>query len=162
VVQADFVMRRAVHIGGLFDTFKYDANRFNRAASLGGPVLPKCVGAQTLDPKAQCSNGAVNISITGANYRYTGLHVKVDKRFSDLSFFTASYALTRHTGSKGVINRNDLSRAAGYQGSDRRHRFTFSGVMELPNYSGDSKFLRGAFNTWQVSLISQMVSKPPL
>lgn len=34
--------------------------------------------------------------------------------------------------------------------------------MELPKYSGSNAFLRGAFNTWQVSLISQMVSKPPL
>src|SRR5215813_12243818 len=162
VVQADFVMRRAVHIGGLFDTFKYDANRYNRAASLGGPVLPRCVGAQTLDPKAQCSNGAINISISGANYRYTGLHVKVDKRFSDRYLFTASYALSKYTGFNGVINPDNFFQADGYQGSDRRHRFTFSGVMELPSYSGDNKFLRGAFNTWQVSLISQMVSKPPL
>jgi len=162
VVQADFVMRRAVHIGGLFDTFKYDANRFNRAASLGGPVLPRCVGAQALDPKAQCSNGAINISISGANYRYTGMHLKVDKRFTDRYLFTASYALSKYTGFNGVINPDNFFQADGYQGSDRRHRFTFSGVMELPSYGGGNKFLRGGFNTWQVSLISQMVSKPPL
>src|SRR5262245_51788394 len=88
VVQGDFVMRRSVHVGGLFDTFKYDANRFDRAPALGGPILPQCVGAQALDPKAQCSNGAINISISGAIYRYTGLHVKVDKRFSDRYLFT--------------------------------------------------------------------------
>ncbi len=162
VVQADFVMRRAVHIGGLFDTFKYDANRFNRAASLGGPLIPACAPAQIPDPKALCSNGAVNISISGANYRYTGLHVKVDKRFSDRYLFTGSYALSKYYGFNGVINPDDFFQADGYQGSDRHHRFAFSGVMELPSYGGGNKFLRGAFNTWQVSLISQIVSKPPL
>ncbi|HEY9432111.1 MAG TPA: carboxypeptidase-like regulatory domain-containing protein [Blastocatellia bacterium] len=162
VVQADFVMRRAVHIGGLFDTFKYDANRFNRAASLGGPLIPACAPAQIPDPKALCSNGAINISISGANYRYTGLHVKVDKRFSDRYLFTGSYALSRYTGFNGVINPDNFFQADGYQGSDRHHRFAFSGVMELPSYGGGNKFMRGAFNTWQVSLISQIVSKPPL
>src|SRR5581483_3424890 len=162
VVQADFVMRRAVHIGGLFDTFKYDANRFLRAASLGGPIIPACTAAQIPDPKAQCSNGAINISISGANYRYTGLHVKVDKRFTDRYLFTASYALSRYTGFNGVINPDNFFQANGYQGSDRRHRFTFSGVAELPTYRGSNLFLRGAFNTWQVSLISQMVSGGPL
>src|SRR5262249_36459660 len=33
---------------------------------------------------------------------------------------------------------------------------------EAPKYGGDNRFLRAAFNTWQVSLISQIVSKPPL
>ena len=162
VVQADFVMRRAVHIGGLFDTFKYDANRFNRPAALGGPLYPVCTAAQVQDPKAICSNGAINISIGGANYRYTGLHVKVDKRFTNRYLFTASYALSKYTGFNGVINPDNFFQSNGYQGSDRRHRFTFSGVMEVPSYSGSNRFLRGAFNTWQVSLISQMVSKPPL
>src|SRR5262249_8935899 len=162
VVQADFVMRRAVHIGGLFDTFKYDANRFDRAASLGGPVIPQCAPAQIPDPKAQCSNGAINISISGADYRYTGLHVQVDKRLTDHYLFSAPYALPKSLGSKGVLTPDNFSQADGYQGADRRHRFTFSGLMELPSYGGGNKFLRGAFNTWQVSLISQIVSKPPL
>jgi hypothetical protein len=88
--------------------------------------------------------------------------VKVDKRFSDRYLFTGSYALSRYTGFNGVINPDNFFQADGYQGSDRHHRFAFSGVMELPSYGGGNKFLRGAFNTWQVSLISQIVSKPPL
>jgi hypothetical protein len=162
VLQADFVMRRTVHVGGLHDTFKYDANRLNRAASLGGRVIPACTAAQTLDPKAICSNGPVNISISGANYRYTGLHVKLDKRFSNRYLFTASYALSKFTGFNGVNNYNNFFETDGYVGSDRRHKFTFSGVMELPSYGGDNKFVRAITNVWQVSLIAQAVSKPPL
>ncbi len=162
IMQADFVMRRAVHIGGLFNAFKYDANRFQRAASLGGPLYPACTAAQVVDPKALCSNGAINISIGGANYRYTGLHVKVDKRFSNNYLFTGSYAFSRYTGFNEVADPNDFFKTYGYQGSDRTHRFTFSGVMELPKYGGDNKFARAMANSWQVSLISQIVSGPPL
>ena len=162
VLQTDFVMRRTVHVGGLHDTFKYDANRLNRAASLGGRVIPACTAAQVLDPKAICSNGAINVSISGANYRYTGLHVKLDKRFSNRYLFTASYALSKFTGFNGVNNANNFFETDGYQGSDRRHRFTFSGVMELPTYGGGNKFIRALTNVWQLSLISQDVSKPPL
>ncbi|MBS1790337.1 MAG: TonB-dependent receptor [Acidobacteria bacterium] len=161
-VQADYVMRRSVHIGGLFDTFKYDANRFQRAASLGGPLYPVCSAAQVLDPKAMCSNGAINVSISGANYRYSGLHIKVDRRFTNRYLFTASYALSRYVGFNGVVNPDNFFQADGIQGADRTHRFTFSGVMELPKYGGDNGFLKGLVNTWQVSLISQIVSKPPL
>lgn len=162
VLQGDFVMRRTVHIGGLVDTFKYDANRFDRAASLGGPLYPVCTAAQVQDPKAICSNGTINISIGGANYRYTGLHVKLDKRFANRYLFTGSYAFSRYTGFNGVADPDNFFSSYGYQGSDRTHRLTFSGVMELPKYGGDSKLVRGLANTWQVSLISQTVSKPPL
>jgi len=43
--------------------------------------------------------GAIAISHSAANYRYTGLHVKVDKRFSSHYLFVASYALSKYTGS---------------------------------------------------------------
>ncbi|MEK7829868.1 MAG: hypothetical protein AAB401_02220, partial [Acidobacteriota bacterium] len=162
VLQADYVMRRTVHVGGLHDTFKYDANRFDRAASLGGPILPRCTGAQVLDAKAICSNGAINVSISGANYRYSGLHLKLDKRFSDRYLFTASYAFSKFTGFNGVNNYNNFFETDGYQGSDRKHRFTFSGVMELPTYGGNNKFVKALANTWQISLIAQAISKPPL
>jgi hypothetical protein len=162
VVQADFVMRRTVHIGGLHSAFIYDANRTNRPAALGGRVIPACTGAQVLDPKAICTNGAINISISGANYRYTGLHVKVDKRFADRYLFTASYALSKFTGFNGVNNFDNFFQTDGIQGSDRTHKYTFSGVYEFPSYGGDNKFVRALANTWQASLIWQSVSKPPL
>jgi hypothetical protein len=177
VVQADFVMRRSLKFGGLHDTFIVDRNRFNRASltelkpdgrgsTAPNPVIPVCTGSQGLDPDAQCSTGPIAISQNGANFRYTGLHVKVDKRYSNRYLFTASYALSKFFGfnglGNGVYNLDNYYEADDYQSSDRRHRFTFSGVMELPDYKGDNKFMRGLANSWQVSLINQMVSKPPL
>jgi hypothetical protein len=177
VLQADFVLRRSLKFGGLHDTFIVDRNRFNRASitqllpggrgsSAPNPVIPLCVGSQALNPSAECSTGPIAISQSGANFRYTGLHVKVEKRFSSRYLFTASYALSKFFGfnglGNGVYNLDNYYEADDYQSSDRRHRFTFSGVMELPDYKGDNKFMRALSNNWQVSLISQAVSKPPL
>ncbi|MGH9839357.1 MAG: carboxypeptidase regulatory-like domain-containing protein [Blastocatellia bacterium] len=162
-VQADFVMRRSVHFGFLnaFDGL-FDRNRFNRAASLGGVVLPACTAAQRIDPKAVCSTGAFNFAQSNENYRYTGLLVKVDKRFSADYQFTASYALSKFTGFNTVINFDNYNEADGYQAADRTHRLTFSGTMQAPRYQGQSRFLRALANTWRVSLIAQFASKLPL
>jgi len=178
VLQADFVMRRSIHFGGLHNTFIYDRNHFNRASisavnpvtgrgsTITSPIIPLCTGAQALNPNAQCSQGIISVSESSANYRYTALHVKVDKRFSTAYQFTASYALSKFTGfngfGNGAVSLDDHFAGDGYQGSDRRHRFTFSGIVEAPKYGGDNKLLRGLFNTWQFSLISQIMSKPPL
>ncbi len=159
IIQTDFVLRRSIKFGGLHDTFIYDRNRFN---SLAGPVLPRCAAADAFNPRAICSNGPINISHSGARYRYTGLHVKLDKRFSNRYLFVASYALSKFVGHNGIINLDNLYEADDYQGSDRTHRFTFSGLMETPKYGGDSGVMKALLNTWTVGMISQFVSKPPL
>jgi hypothetical protein len=163
VMSADFVMRRSLKFGGLHDTMIVDQNHFD---AVGGPVIPECVGAQAADPKALCSTGPIAVSHSAANYRYTGLHVKVDKRFSSRYLFVASYALSKFTGTNqvgnGPINVNNFHEGDDYQPSDRRHRFTFSGFVDLPSYEGGNKFGRGVLNGWQLGLIMPFVSKPPL
>jgi hypothetical protein len=173
-VQADFVMRRSVKFGGQHALFFIDRNRFNRARITAvnpvtgrgdpspNPIIPICQGTQAQDPKAICSTGPLAISHSGAMFRYTGLHVQVDKRFSRRYLFVASYALSKYTGFNGVINYDNFYEADDYQGADRRHRFTFSGFLELPTYEGGSRFVRALVNSWQLGLISQMVSKPAL
>jgi hypothetical protein len=175
VVTADFIMRRSIHFGGLNELFVYDRNRYERrrvisvnpdtgaVTNVRDPIIPLCTStAQATNPKAICSQGAFVVTESSANYRYTALHVKVDKRFAERYQFTGSYALSRFTGFNEVIDYNNLFAGDGYIGSDRTHRFTFSGLLELPSYKGDSRFLKALANTWQISLISQMVSKPPL
>ena len=173
-VTADLVMRRSLKFGGLHSLFFIDRNRFNRARITAvdpvtgrgdpspNPIIPVCVGAQAFDPKAICSTGNIGVSHAGANFRYTGLHVKVDRRFSNRFLFVGSYALSKYTGFNDVTNYDNFNEADDYQGADRTHRFTFSGFMELPTYGGDNKFLRGLANSWKIGLISQFVSKPAL
>src|SRR5262245_14389381 len=174
VVTADFIMRRSLHFGGLNELFNYDRNRFDRrritsidpatgeVRNVRDPIVPQCTGAQASNPKFICSNGVLNVTESSANFRYTGLHVTVDKRLSERYQLTASYALSKFTGFNGVINYDNLFASEGYIESDRTHRFIFSGILELPRYGGSSALMKGLLNTWQVSLISQMISKPPL
>lgn len=174
VLQADFVMRRSVHFGPLHDTMIWDRNRFTRASlsqvdpitgrgnSITNPVIPRCVGNQSLDPKAYCSLGAINVGQSGANFRYTGLHIKLDRRFSKSYLFTGSYALSKYTGHNGIINYDNLDEADGYQGADRTHKITFSGLWELPQYGGDNGFVKALANRWSTSLIWQWQSSPAL
>src|SRR6185436_8572712 len=65
-------------------------------------------------------------------------------------------------GTNGPVSNVDFSAGDDYQPSDRRHRLTFSGFVDLPTYKGDSKFARGALNGWQLGLIMPIVSSPPL
>jgi Carboxypeptidase regulatory-like domain len=167
VLTADFVMRRSLRFGGLHDTLIIDRNRFNSAA---GPVIPRCTSAaQSGNPQAICSNGPIAVSHSGANYRYTGLHIKADKRFSNRYQFVGSYALSKYTGfnpafpgDNSAINLNNFNEGYDYQLSHRRHRFTFSGFVELPEISGGSRALRGLANGWQLGMIMPIVSAPPL
>jgi hypothetical protein len=179
-VQADFVMRRGVKFGGLHNNFVMDRNRFNRPRVIAtdpitgavtfvpDPVIPLCTGLDARNPLAQCSTGPINVSHGGANSRYTGLHVKVDKRFADRYQFVGSYALSKFkgwnvgSGTNEIISFNDFYASDDYFASDRTHRFTFSGVVDLPSYSGGSRLVKALANTWSVSLISQAVSKPVL
>jgi len=173
VLSADFVMRRAVAFGGPHGIFDVDLNRFLRPQVLSvnpatgvvtfrrNPVIPECAAAQRNDPKAQCSTGQIFVYRSAANFRYTGLLVKLDKRFSNSYQFTASYALSRYFGWNGVINNDNLDESYGINSADRTHRFTFSGIWELPRYTGEQIWLRKIINNWQVSLIHQMTSQPP-
>jgi hypothetical protein len=169
VVTADFVMRRSLNFGGLHNTLIVDENRFDRFINgVRTPVLPVCTAAQSADPKALCSTGPIGVSHSAANFRYTGLHIKVDKRFSNHYLFVTSYALSKFTGynnlpgTNGPVSNVDWNAGDDYQASDRRHRLTFSGFVDLPTYNGDSKLARGALNGWQLGLIMPIVSSPPL
>src|SRR5262249_30174648 len=125
-------------------------------------VIPICSAAQRFDPKAQCSNGSIGVYQSGSNTRYTGLHVKLDKRFADHYQITAAYAFSRYTSWNGIVNLNNFFESQGLNAGDRPHRLNVSGIWELPEYKGDYRFLRGFLNGWQLSTINQFTSAPPM
>jgi hypothetical protein len=68
--------------------------------------------------------------------------VSLEKRFANRFQFRASYTLSRSFNyanddqipfSNGPIDSNDLRREYGPTPNDQRHRFSFSGVFELPH-----------------------------
>jgi len=178
ILTADFVMRRGVHFGGTEAGFGVDVNHFTRPKVTAvnpttgvvtftqDPVIPVCTTAQLATPKFPCSSSVILAYWSGISTRYTGLLMKLNKRFSNGWQFTASYALSRYwlntNSNVNAVSIDHLYETAGIGGGDVPHRFTFSGFYELPAYKGESRLLRGLLNSWQVGLISDMRSAPPL
>ncbi len=73
--------------------------------------------------------------------KYDGLLLSFEKRWSHRSQFRASYTLSKSFNyanddqipfSNGPIDSNNLQREYGPTPNDQRHRFVFSGVIDLP------------------------------
>ncbi|MGH9914542.1 MAG: hypothetical protein ACRD63_04540, partial [Pyrinomonadaceae bacterium] len=136
-IQHQFGNNLALTVDGVFRNslhtpFTADYNLNSRAASLGGPVIPSCSSAQALDPAAQCSNGPLIFVQNGNREQYKALLVKLDRRFSNHFQFTASYAFSSLTGyipERNLTNRFSDKVNLNF---DARHRFAFSGVVDLP------------------------------
>lgn len=139
VLSADFVYQLRLH-QIIRNT---DLNHYDSAA---GPIIPKCQGAQALDPAAQCSTGRVDFDVSGATSRYKGLLVKLDKRLSHRYLFTMSYSYNDRWGYNGLINELRWSASNGPQ--QGHHLLNLSGVVDLP---------------WgfQISMISTFQSRGP-
>jgi hypothetical protein len=113
--------------------FQNDANLFNRSVERGGPIIRRCLtAAEQTNPTVQCSNGPISVIQSAGRDNYTALLVKADKRFSNRYQFTASYALSRLNGYFTGEDITDPFRFYGPLGADAPHRFTFSGVVDLP------------------------------
>lgn len=125
VVSGDFVMKRFVHQ----DTGAIDLNRWN---STSGPVIRPCVGTELSDPKAACSTGPIEVQLSAATSRYTGLLLRVDRRWSRRYQFGAAYALASSVGLNRVINNDNWFESYGPTANDRRHTLTISGIVDLP------------------------------
>jgi hypothetical protein len=126
-INADFVFRRYLHT-----FFQRDRAMFNRAASLGGPVIPTCTSAQRLDPTARCLNGPFEVIEGSGKEDYKGLLLKLERRFTNRYQFTASYAYSRTRGFGYNLDLNNPFALSGFGAVDRPHIFSFSGVAELP------------------------------
>jgi hypothetical protein len=94
VVSADFVYRQFIHLA-----INPDLNHFDAAH---GPVIPVCDAKQKYDPLALCSNGPINILVSGGTATYKGLLLRADTRFSRGFQILGSYAYSSNTGSNGT------------------------------------------------------------
>jgi hypothetical protein len=126
-LNADFVFRRYLHT-----FFQRDRAMFNRAASLGGPVISACAPAQRLDPTARCLNGPFEVIEGSGKEDYKGLLLKLERRFTNRYQFTASYAYSRTRGFGYNLDLNNPFALSGFGAVDRPHIFSFSGVADLP------------------------------
>jgi hypothetical protein len=178
IFNADFVMRRAVHFGGTEAGFGVDLNQSSRPRVIStdpitqvvtfapNPTVPFCTGSQASIVRFPCTAGGVLGYWSGINTRYTGLLLKLDRRFSNGLQFTGSYAFSRYTSNTnltvGNLSLANFYETKGIAPNDIPHRFTLSGFWEVPKYKGDNKFLKGLLNSYQLGLISDIRSRPVL
>ncbi len=125
ILNADFVFRRYLH-----GFFSRDRALTNRAASLGGPVIRFCNGAEATNPAVKCLNGEVQVLESNGKDTYKALLVKLDKRFNKHFSFTGSYSFSRSSGYNYTRDLTNPFAFYGPQGNDRPHSFTFSSVVK--------------------------------
>jgi hypothetical protein len=151
VLSADFVRRRFLHT--YFPGIDY--NRFNRRPQ--GPVIPICGPTQRKDLTAVCSSGQITFDSTSGIAQYTGLLIRLEKRFSRGTQFLASYALGSYKGTNGPgnadlpatgFNNDNWFESYGPLPTDLRHVLNFSGFIDLPH-------------RFQVSFSVSAYSRPP-
>ncbi|MGB8979660.1 MAG: carboxypeptidase regulatory-like domain-containing protein [Terriglobales bacterium] len=103
---------------------------------------------------------------TEAESRYNALQTSLTKRFAHglqfLASYTWSHSIDNNSGDNIVNAESELNPLPGDQQNlasqfgtsdfDRKHRFVFSGVYDLPKfYAGNSSFAKSAFNNWETS-----------
>lgn len=103
-------------------------------------IIGRVIGTVPFNPVVGGPDIVKNLE-SSVRTKYDGLLLSVEKRFANRFQFRASYTLSRSLNyanddqipfSNGPIDSNDLRREYGPTPNDQRHRFSFSGVFQLP------------------------------
>jgi hypothetical protein len=103
-------------------------------------IIGRIIGTVPFNPVVGGPEIVKNLE-SSVRTKYNGLLLSLEKRFARHAQFRASYTLSRSFNyanddqipfSNGPIDSNDLRREYGPTPNDQRHRFTFSGVFQLP------------------------------
>jgi hypothetical protein len=103
-------------------------------------IIGRVIGTVPFNPVVGGPDTVKNLE-SSVRTKYDGLLLSLEKQFSSDYQFRASYTLSRSFNyanddqipfSNGPIDSNDLRREYGPTPNDQRHRFTFSGVFQLP------------------------------
>jgi outer membrane receptor protein involved in Fe transport len=103
-------------------------------------IIGRIIGTVPFNPVVGGPEIVKNLE-SSVRTKYDGLLLSFEKRFSNRYQFRASYTLSKSSNyanddqipfSNGPIDSNDLRREYGPTPNDQRHRFSFSGVFQLP------------------------------
>src|SRR5688572_28619122 len=103
-------------------------------------IIGRIVGTVPFNPVVGGPEIVKNLE-SSVRTKYDGLLLSFERRFKDRFQFRLSYTLSRSANyanddqipfSNGPIDSNDLRREYGPTPNDQRHRFSLSGVFELP------------------------------
>ena len=102
-------------------------------------IIGRRIGT-VFNPVVGGPDSVINIE-SSVQTKYDGLLVSLEKRFSNRYQFRASYTLSKAFNyanddqipfSNGPVNPDNIRLEYGPAPNDQRHRFTFSGIFELP------------------------------
>ncbi len=103
-------------------------------------IIGRIIGTVPFNPVVGGPDLVKNLE-SSVRTRYDGLLLSLEKRFSNRHQFRVSYTLARANNfanddqipfSNGPIDSSNLQLEYGPTPNDQRHRFTFSGVFQLP------------------------------
>ena len=141
------------------------------AASLGVPSpVPQQIGRPYYSGRLNSTFNAVQEVSASGGSTYNGLEITLQKRFSHGFQFRANY-----TFSKAIDNASDFVQAQqpndpytpsaerSVSNEDQRHRFTLTGVWQLPYHGagGDNWLLRAVAADWTLSSLVTIHSGIP-
>ncbi|HMF55378.1 MAG TPA: TonB-dependent receptor [Pyrinomonadaceae bacterium] len=123
-----------------------------------------------LSTQKNTAGGIQQVQSTSLSH-YNSLQVSVTKRFSQGLQFLAAYTFGRSTDYYSGAAINELAAVAGDQFNwrtnlgpsdyDRKHRFVYSFVYDLPKVGSDSEVARALFNNWEIAGILTLQSGLP-
>ena len=102
-------------------------------------IIGRTIGS-VFNPVVGGSDSVINLE-SSVKTKYDGLLLSVEKRFSGRYQFRAGYTLSKAFNyanddqipfSNGPLNPGNLQLEYGPTPNDQRHRFTFSGLLDLP------------------------------
>ncbi|MFN2513336.1 MAG: TonB-dependent receptor domain-containing protein [Pyrinomonadaceae bacterium] len=103
-------------------------------------IIGRIIGTVPLNPVVGGPETVKNLE-SSVRTQYDGFLLSLERRFSDRYQFRASYTLSKSFNfanddqipfSNGPINSDNLQLEYGPTPNDQRHRFSFSGVFQLP------------------------------
>ena len=134
-------MVHQINVGVQHELAKQLAIRADYVRNVGTHfIIGRIVGTVPFNPVVGGPELVKNLE-SSVRTNYDGLLLSVEKRFANRFQFRASYTLSKSSNyanddqipfSNGPIDSNDLRREYGPTPNDQRHRFSFSGLFQLP------------------------------
>ncbi len=127
VLTADYAMRQGENVSQGELDWNLNSRFINGVRT---PVIPSCAPSQLFVVGQECSSGPITFWTPEGRSRYNGLLLKLNKRLSSRTQFTASYQLAKLNANTSV---QDLLNYYGSYGPQiPRHTLNVAGSVDLP------------------------------
>jgi hypothetical protein len=127
VLTADYAMRQGENVSQGELDWNLNSRFINFVRT---PVIPTCAPTQLFVAGQECSSGPITFWTPQGRARYNGLLMKLNKRLSSRTQFTASYQLAKLNADTSVTDLLNYNSAYGAQ--IPRHTLNVAGSVFLP------------------------------